>query len=72
METDEQGPVEPDLARALVELPRRPMSGGILLRIDGTPIVRTDILSPTASTRRVSVACVPTKKASKQLALNDL
>ena len=62
METDEQGPVEPDLALALVELPRRLMSGDILLRIDGTAITRTEVLAPTASTRRISVACVPTKE----------
>ena len=71
METDEQGPVEPDLALALVELPRRLMSGDILLRIDGTAITRTEILAPTASTRRISVACVPTKRASTQLKLKQ-
>ena len=72
METDEQGPVEPHLARATVELPRRLMSGDILLRIDGAAIATTVVLAPIASTRRISMSCVPTKKASKQLKLNDL
>lgn len=69
METEEQAP---DLPRASVELQRRLMSGDILLTIDGTPIGNADVLAPTESTRRITMSCVPTMKASKQLKLNDL
>ena len=48
------------------------MSGDILLSIDGAAIGSTGILAPTGNTRRISMSCVPTMKASKRVKVNDL
>jgi len=48
------------------------MSADVLLSIDGAPLVSEEELAPVAFERRIALSCVPTKRAQKQIKLNDL